>query len=62
MEGRRSGEVDDQRQSPDELISCFVSQAVAGSVSGTTPQDRQLVMMLPVETFDMEKEAHLDVA
>ena len=40
----------------------FISCSASGVVTGPLPQDKQLVMLLPVEKYDLEKEALVGIA
>ena len=55
----RSG---DRRSQQGKLVPGFVSKMVECSVTGPMPQNKQLVIVLPVEKLDMEKGAVLEVA
>lgn len=53
----------DLRQVPETTpLAEFTSQAVETAAVGPQPQDRQLVMVLPRERFDLEKGAQVGVA
>lgn len=62
MEDGQSREAGDRDRSCDEVIPGIVNQIAERSVSDPMPQDGQLVMILPIEKFDMERETSLGVA
>lgn len=62
LDNSRFREVGDRGQARDDLMRDIVHRTAEGPVSGPMPKDRQLVMVLHVENFGMEKQASLGVA
>ena len=58
---RKKG-VSDARYQEGIEVPGFVSCSASGVVTGPLPQDKQLVMLLPVEKYDLEKEALVGIA
>ena len=58
----RKNEISGTRYQEGIKVPGFVSCSASGVVTGPLPQDKQLVMLLPVEKYDLEKEALVGIA
>ena len=59
---QRGGNDSDPNQSGQIEIPGYVSRSVQGRVSGPRPQGQQLVLLLPVEKYDLDKGALVGLA